>query len=307
MRDSFTAELSLMVESDPKIILITGDLGFGVFDDFIKRYPNNFINAGVAEQNMTGMAAGLAKEGFKVFTYSIGNFATLRCLEQIRNDACYHNLNVNIVSVGAGFSYGPLGMSHHATEDLAIMRALPNVTVFSPGTKAEAKQVTRAAIETDNVSYLRLDKSFAEFDEDEFKLFKASRITNGKDVALISTGGILSEVLKAQTILKEKNIAARVINLHSLKPIDTEEILKAASETKGIITIEEHNIIGGLGSAVAETCMEGSKKLGFFCRMGLKDEYSYVVGDQNHLRKVYGIEAKSIVNKALDLIKNHTS
>lgn len=304
MRDSFTSELTLMVEKDPNIILITGDLGFGVFDDFIERFPNNFINAGVAEQNMTGMAAGLAKEGFKIFTYSIGNFSTLRCLEQIRNDACYHNLNVNVVSVGAGFSYGPLGMSHHATEDLTIMRALPNVTVLSPGTKEEARQITRAAVDIDNVCYLRLDKSFYDDPlESEFELFKATRLSEGTDVTLITTGGILEEVMIAQELLREKNIHARVLNFHSVKPLDTTEILKANAETKGIITIEEHSIVGGLGSAVAEICMDHSSYSTFFHRMGLDDEFSYVVGDQKHLRKVYGMSSDHIVNKSIELLK----
>jgi transketolase len=304
MRDSFTSELTLMVEKDPNIILITGDLGFGVFDDFIERFPNNFINAGVAEQNMTGMAAGLAKEGFKIFTYSIGNFSTLRCLEQIRNDACYHNLNVNVVSVGAGFSYGPLGMSHHATEDLTIMRSLPNVTVLSPGTIEEARQITRAAVDIDNVCYLRLDKSFYDDPlESEFELFKATRLSEGTDVTLITTGGILEEVMIAQELLREKNIQARVLNFHSVKPLDVAEILKANAETKGIITIEEHSIVGGLGSAVAEICMDHSSYSTFFHRMGLDDEFSYVVGDQKHLREVYGVSSDHIVNKSIELLK----
>lgn len=304
MRDSFTSELTLMVEKDPNIILITGDLGFGVFDDFNKRFPNNFINAGVAEQNMTGMASGLAKEGFKVFTYSIGNFSTLRCLEQIRNDACYHNLNVNVVSVGAGFSYGPLGMSHHATEDLTIMRALPNVTVLSPGTREEASQITRAAVDIDNVCYLRLDKSFYDDPlESEFELFKATRLSEGSDVTLITTGGILEEAMMAQELLREKNIHARVLNFHSVKPLDAAEILKATVETKGIITIEEHSIVGGLGSAVAEICMDHSCYPTFFHRMGLDDEFSYVVGDQKHLREVYGMSSKHIVSKTIELLK----
>ena len=304
MRDSFTAELSLMVEKDPSIILITGDLGFGVFDEFISRFPNNFINAGVAEQNMTGMAAGLAKAGFKVFTYSIGNFSTLRCLEQIRNDACYHNLNINVVSVGAGFSYGPLGMSHHATEDLAIMRAIPNITVLSPGTKEEARKITRASLDIDNVCYLRLDKSFYDDQIDcEFQLFKATRLSEGNDVTLITTGGILEEVMMAKDLLRNKNIEARVLNFHSIKPLDSLEILKSVGETKGIITIEEHSIIGGLGSAVAEICMDNSSFPGFFQRLGLNDEFSYVVGDQKHLRKVYGMDSKYIENKALELLK----
>ena len=147
MRDVFIEVLTEEVEKNSQIILITGDLGFGVLDNFKEKYPNNFINAGVAEQNMTGIAAGMALEGKIIFTYSIANFPTLRCLDQIRNDVCYHNLKVNIVAIGGGFSYGALGMSHHATEDIAIMRSLPNLRVISPSTLGEVKKVTKAIIE----------------------------------------------------------------------------------------------------------------------------------------------------------------
>ena len=144
MRDQFIKTLLGEVEKNPNIILITGDLGFGVLNEFIEKYPNNFINAGVAEQNMTGIAAGLALEGKKVFTYSIANFPTLRCFEQIRNDVCYHNLDVNIISIGGGFSYGSLGMSHHATEDIAVMRTLPNLDIFSPSGLWEVDKATKS-------------------------------------------------------------------------------------------------------------------------------------------------------------------
>ena len=158
MRDQFIKTLLGEVEKNPNIILITGDLGFGVLNEFIKKYPNNFINAGVAEQNMTGIAAGLALEGKKVFTYSIANFPTMRCFEQIRNDVCYHNLDVNIISIGGGFSYGSLGMSHHATEDIAVMRTLPNLDVLSPSGLWEVEQATKFLTRSNGPGFLRLDR-----------------------------------------------------------------------------------------------------------------------------------------------------
>ena len=142
MRDAFIESLSKIAENDKDIFLITGDLGFGVLDNFSEKFPSQFLNVGVAEQNMTGIAVGLALSGYKVFTYSIANFTTLRCLEQIRNDACYHNANVNVVSIGGGFGYGALGMSHHATEDLSIMRSLPNIEVIAPGDDFETTEAT---------------------------------------------------------------------------------------------------------------------------------------------------------------------
>ena len=161
MRDAFLDKLTRLASKDKDIVLLTADLGFGVFEDFESQFPGQYFNVGVAEQNMTGLASGLALEGKKVITYSIGNFPTLRCLEQIRNDACYHNLNITIVASGGGFSYGPLGMSHHATEDIAILRALPAMSVTAPGTAWEAGEAIEVLIKNKGVSYLRLDKTTA--------------------------------------------------------------------------------------------------------------------------------------------------
>src|SRR6185436_4753277 len=181
MRDSFTARLEQLAAADPRIFLITGDLGFGVLDSFEKKFPRQFLNAGVAEQNMTGLATGLAIEGRTVFTYSIANFPTLRCLEQIRNDASYHDANVKIVAIGGGFSYGPLGMSHHATEDIAIMRSLP-ITVVAPGCDWEAAEATSAVAAAKGTCYLRLDKSGAEDTQhpgEEFVLGRSRMVRAG--------------------------------------------------------------------------------------------------------------------------------
>ena len=299
MRDTFALELEQMMAEDSDIILITGDLGFGVFDSIRKNFPNNFINVGVAEQNMTGVASGLALEGYKIFTYSIANFSTFRCLEQIRNDAAYHELNVNVVSVGGGFSYGPLGMSHHATEDLAIMRAIPNVTVVAPGTLLEAKAATREIIKQQGVGYLRIDKScFTDEkikDIKNFKIGKSIRQKDGKDISLFVTGGILEEAIIAANELKKENINARVTSFHTIKPIDQDEIFSAVKETGGIITIEEHSIIGGLGGAVAEICLENTAIPKIFKRVGLNDTFTSIVGSQKHLRQKYNMDSKSIV------------
>lgn len=205
-------------------MLITGDLGFGVLDEFRKRFPKQFINAGVAEQNMTGIATGLALEGHIVFTYSIANFPTLRCLEQIRNDACYHDANVKIVAIGGGFSYGSLGISHHATEDLAIMRALPNIAVMSPCGFWETVKATEAIVKHPGTCYLRLDKSAGNDtpikDGEKFRLGKARILQEGSDCTIIVTGGILGEVWKANEFLKKEGISARILSMHTLKPLD---------------------------------------------------------------------------------------
>ena len=212
MRDNFLNSLTKLAESDKEIILLTGDLGFGVFENFEKNFPGQYFNVGVAEQNMIGLATGLALEGKKLVTYSIGNFGTLRCLEQIRNDACYHDLNITIVANGGGFSYGSLGMSHHTTEDLSIMRALPNISVIAPCTELEASEATTAMITKGGVGYLRLDKDSAKncFSNEPFVIGKSRRYKEGKDLTLIATGGILSEAYIAWEALKKLGLEAKI-------------------------------------------------------------------------------------------------
>ena len=287
MRDAFVSALTSLAENDKDVIFLTGDLGFGVFDEFESRFPNQYFNVGVAEQNMTGLAVGLSLEGKKVVTYSIANFATLRCLEQIRNDACYHDTNITIVANGGGFSYGSLGMSHHATEDLAILRALPNITVLAPCTEKEAIEATKSLISNRGVGYLRLDKSSADDSriKSTFKIGKSRRYLEGKDLTLIATGGILEDANNAALKLKKHGINSRVVGMHTIKPIDKNEIIDAAQNTGGIITIEEHNKDGGLGSAVCEVCMDNKVMPKKFLRIGLDNIYSSIVGSQKHLKK----------------------
>ena len=302
MRDAFVAKLTELAERDERVIFITADLGFGVFESFSKKLPNQYLNVGVAEQNATG----LALEGWKVFVYSIGNFPTLRCLEQIRNDACYHEVNVNIVASGGGFSYGALGMSHHATEDIGILRTLPGTTVVAPGTAWEAGAATEALLNCNGTGYLRLDKSSAKlpdsYCQDDFVLGKARRVREGKDATIIAAGGILEEALIAAADLSSKGIECRVVSMPTIKPIDEKEILSAAEETGGIITLEEHNILCGLGGAVAEVCMEMGCMPGFFKRMGMRDVYSSIVGTQNYLRAHYEIDANSVIKTLQSLL-----
>ena len=306
MRDQFVERLSQLAECDPRIVLITGDLGFGVLDEFRQRFPRQFINAGVAEQNMMGIATGMALEGHVVFTYSIANFVFMRCLEQIRNDAAYHNCNVNVVCIGGGFSYGPLGISHHATEDLAVMRALPGVSVISPCDLWEAAEATEAIARTSGVSYLRLDKSAAEVEpepHERFRLGTARQIREGQDVTLMVTGGIATEALAAAERLSDLGIRARVVSLHTIKPLDANCIRAAAEETEGIVTIEEHSVYGGLGSAVAETLLDHGVQPRGFARVALRDGFSSIVGSQQYLRQRYGLDAEAITRVTLEVIQ----
>ncbi len=305
MRDCFIARLCELAENDPRVMLITGDLGFCVFDEYRERFPNQFINAGVAEQNMAGLATGLALEGHIVYIYSIANFVFMRCLEQIRNDASYHDCNVNVVCVGGGFSYGALGISHHATEDLAIMRSLPGVKVLSPCDHWEAAEATEAIANSPGVSYLRLDKSAANTSNsphETFRIGKVRRVREGSDVTLAATGGILAEALAAAEELATQGIQSRVLSVHTLKPFDTETFLSAAEETGGILTIEEHTVNGGLGGTVAEALLENGAHPGFFHRIGLRQGFSSVVGSQDYLRAHYGMDSRAITVKVQELL-----
>ena len=212
MRDAFVRALMREAAADPRLTLITGDLGFGVLKPFWETYPDQFVNAGIAEQGMTGLAAGLARTGRTVLTYSIGNFPTLRCIEQIRNDCAYHDANVKIVCVGGGFVYGSLGMSHHATEDMAVLRALPGVTVFTPGDPAEVEAVVPVMLRTPGTCYLRLGRGGEPMLHDgpvtDWTLPRALTLRQGTDVALLSAGGILTQTVSAARLLQEQGVSA---------------------------------------------------------------------------------------------------
>ncbi len=304
MRDRFIQTLAGLAEADPHIMLITGDLGFGVFDEYRHRFPKQFINAGVAEQNMTLVGTGMALEGFTVFTYSIGNFSTLRCLEMIRNDAAYHGANVKVISIGGGFSYGALGVSHHATEDLAIMRSLPDVTTLSPTSLSEVTAATEIAAKTSGTFFIRLDKDFGPdgLTSEPFVLGRPRKLLSGRDVALFATGGILSEAIRAAEKLQSIGISVSVYSVHSINPIEATCFLEAAKAHSAIVTLEEHTINGGLGGLILETLSDYSAVPKVFLRIGLDRCFSSVVGSQNYLRSVYKMDAEHIFHRIKNAI-----
>src|SRR5512146_828433 len=241
MRNGFFRALFDLARNDQRIQLVVGDLGFGVVEPFIKELPAQFTNSGVAEQNMTGIAAGLALSGKIVFTYSIGNFPTLRCLEQIRNDVCYHQANVKVVAVGGGYAYGALGMTHHATEDLAIMRALPGMTPVAPGDPLEAEEATRAVAALPEPCYLRLGRAGETRVHQaaiNFRIGKAIVVREGSDITFISTGGMLTTAVEVADRLQEVGISSRVLSMHTIQPLDCDAIISAARETNAIVTLE---------------------------------------------------------------------
>lgn len=310
MRDTFVKTLIEEAKKDKNIELITGDLGFGVLKPYFEQLPNQFTNAGIAEQNMTGVAAGMALCGKTVFTYSIGNFPTLRCIEQIRNDCAYPHANVKIVCVGGGFVYGSLGMSHQATEDIAILRALPEVTVVCPGDLVEAAEATKAIAHTPGTVYLRLGRGGEKRVHDKienFQIGKAIKIREAKadfnkKVALFSTGAILDEVTEAAGILEKEGIGVEEYSFHTVKPIDKDVILDCANRYDCIVTVEEHNVIGGFASAVSEVITDSDENVRLI-KIGLNDEYCSKVGNQKYLRAQYGMTAQDIVKKVKETVR----
>lgn len=298
MRDSFVQTLYSLAKSDPEVMLLVGDLGFSIFDGFRKDFPGQFLNMGVAEQNLMGVSTGLALEGRKVFAYSIANFPALRALEQIRNDICYHKASVCVVAAGVGLCYGALGASHHATEDMACLRGLPNLTILSPGDPQEAAWATRTAYELGGPCYLRIGRAGEPQVHPagaHFSLGKIATLARGKDVALLSTGGVLQEAARAAELLAERGIKAGVHSVHTVKPLDAETVRELANASKLVVSVEEHTITGGLGGAIAEVMAEMPAPRAGLLRMGIGDCFVCKVGDQEHLRRDQALTAADIV------------
>jgi transketolase len=297
MRGAFNDELLKLAREDPRIYLILADIGYGEIEPFAEAFPDRYFNCGVAEQNMTGVACGVAMEGNIAVTYSIANFPTLRPLEQIRNDVCYHHANVKIVIIGGGLAYGPLGVSHQATEDLAIMRSLPDMVVCCPADRQEARAAVHAMIEHDGPFFYRCGyKQEPDLHPGpiDFQLGQALQVQDGADVTLIGTGTITYRAWQAAH--------ARVLSMHTVKPLDEEAILRTARETGGIVTVEEHNLCGGLGGAVAEVLAESGRGVPFR-RIALPDVYVHEFGTHDWLLDRYGFAPADIAATTRELLR----
>jgi transketolase len=295
LRDTFIRNLTNLANNDPNIFLIVGDLGYGVIEDFARNFPDRYLNAGISEQNMIGMASGLAASGYKVFVYSIANFPTMRCLEQIRNDVAYHDLNVTIVSVGAGFAYGTLGYSHFAVEDIAVMRVLPNLEIYSPGDTAELELMLPIMISKKGPKYLRLGKNGEPLlSNHKLHTLDTPRMLNeGSTIALLSTGGIGSEAVEA---LKKIGSELREKISHFSVPVLDYALIDSMrlNEYKLVITIEEHVLDGGFGSFILEYLETKGEKVAVK-RMGISKDFSYAVGNQEYLRGLAKIDSNAII------------
>lgn len=265
---------------------------------FGEKFPNRFYNVGIAEQNMFGIAAGMASTGLVPFVSTFAIFTSMRALDQVHTDICYQNLNVKIIATHAGLSFGQAGSTHHCTEDIAIMRSMANLKVIVPADGFETANAVKAAYETPGPVYIRINRGFDQVVYSDinygFKLGKAVKLLDGTDLTIIACGSCVHQAVEAAKILSEVDgVKARVLNIHTIKPIDKEEILKAVHETRRIITVEDHNIYGGLGSAVAEVMVESGKACAFR-RLGIPDEFS-IIGLHEDLMAYYKIDTNGIL------------
>ncbi len=299
MRTAYLDTLYELAGKDQRVYALISDNGAIVYDKYRKDFPEQYLNLGISEANMLGMAAGMASCGKIPFAYTIGAFLAYRALEFIRNDICIQKQNVKIVGTGAGEVYSALGPTHHTTEDIGGLRSLPNLTLVCPASPLEVRKATLAAYEQEGPFYLRLgtnrEPEIYASDYD-FELGKGVTIREGKDITLIGTGSILKDVLDAAEMLEKEGIHAGVINIHTLKPMDSEIIQKVIEETGAILTVEDHNIIGGLGSAVAEVIAEYGKPIKFK-RLGLHD-FSKGYGSYDEVKAANGIGISEIVMQA---------
>ncbi|MFA5050700.1 MAG: transketolase C-terminal domain-containing protein [Patescibacteria group bacterium] len=303
MRITFIKILKEAARKNKDIFLLTADLGT-FFGDFIKDCPKQFIDVGIAESNMIGMAAGMALAKKNVYCYSIIPFLTMRPLEQIKVGLCAHNLNVKLLGAGGGFAYGLEGMTHHAIEDIAIMRSLPNMTVVAPGDLLEAKAIAKESVNYKGPLYIRFGQDKTpniHKNSTKIKIGKGIILNKGNKIALIATGSMLSPAKIVCDNLTSQGISTTLISMHTVKPLDV-NLIKKILRHKAIFTIEEHSIIGGLGSAVAETLLELNYK-GLFKRIGLPDEYSCYKGNHDYLCKKYCLTPETIINKILKFNK----
>jgi transketolase len=302
MRDTFVRTLLDEAKQDKDIVLITGDLGFGVLEKFESELPSQFINAGVAEQSMLGFAAGMASTGKRVFVYSIGNFPTIRALEQIRNDVCYMNNSVVIVAIGSGYSYGSQGYTHHALEDIAVMRALPNMNVYSPADPLETELITRELVKDRKPSYLRLGRSGERFlNQSSLTLQKGrfNEIYSGRDGTMLFTGSIGSNVVEARELLLTYGLQVKVMSIPYLSSISKAD-LELLDVSKPIVAVEEHVIRGGLVSALLEQISISGLSIPIIPVTAQQNDLSEI-GDQNYLRDLNGLSVQHIASHFIDL------
>jgi len=297
MRNAFADEVTKLGKQDPRLVLLSGDIGNKLFDGFKEHAEARFFNCGVAEANMMSVASGMALCGLRPIIYTITPFTTTRCLEQIRVDACYHKAPVIIVGTGAGLSYAELGPTHHSLEDMAILRTLPEMTVLAPCDQTELRLLLRAALELDGPAYMRIGKKgepTIHATPPELRIGKAITVREGNDVCLISTGNIMPEVLKAAELLAAQGVSARVESFHTVKPLDETRLAEVFAAYSVVAVVEEHSRLGGLGGSIAEWRVRQGSARARMLSFGAADVFMHEVGSQEYARRKFGLTATNI-------------
>ena len=303
MRNAFAEEIIRLILKDKRIILLMGDTGAGLFDELFEKVPEQIINTGIAEANMVTISAGLAKSGYIPFVYSIGAHLVYRAYEQIRNDICLNNANVKLVSVGSGLHYADHGPTHHALEDFAVMKSLPNIKIISPSGKFESKLFTKLALETPGPIYIRLGRGKDTINDYNPVIGKGVKITDGSDITIITTGSFVYDVYNLIEYFSEINISVSLININTIKPLDDIIIKEAAKETKSILVIEEHQEIGGLAESVSSVLVKNGLNIKFD-QIGIKDNFCSYIGSYEGIKENYGLSKKAIITKVQNLINS---
>ncbi len=298
MRNAFADEITRLGAQDSRVVVLSGDIGNRLFRSFKSAARERFLNCGVAEANMMGVAAGMALSGLRPFVYTIAPFATTRCLEQIRVDVCCHRAPVTIVGTGSGLSYAELGPTHHSCEDMAILRALPGMTVVAPGDPIELRCAVRAALRQDNPVYIRIGKK-GEPDvhrvEPDFRFGKAIMILEGHDVCILSTGTMLPVAVRASELLATEGLSVGVESFHTVKPLDEERLVELGRACRLLVTLEEHSRIGGLGGAVSEWLAGAGREVeAKLVLCGVDDAFMLEAGTQDYARRKFGLTPETV-------------
>jgi transketolase len=302
----FSETLMSLAKNDKNVLAVTSDSrGSGKLAPFASAYPDQIVEVGIAEQNLVGISAGLASTGKIVFTVSPACFLTARSLEQIKNDVCYSDHPIKLIGISAGVSYGALGSTHHSTHDLAVLRAINNIVIIVPADNFETEQAIRTAATMPHPVYIRFGKRpmyHLHNQQTKFEVGKSITIRQGLDITFIATGETVYHALMAAKLLEKQKISCRVISMHTIKPLDTDAILRAASDTGAIVTVEEHCVLGGLGEACASVLMEAGISIPFKI-LGLPDEYT-ITGNQLEIFGHYGISAQGLAETAGKLLNS---
>lgn len=303
MRNAFADEVNKLAVDDNRIVLLSGDIGNRMFDSFKDEHKGRFFNCGIAEANMMGVASGMALSGLRPIIYTIAPFTTTRCYEQIRIDACYHNVPIIIVGTGSGLSYAELGPTHHSLEDLAILRVLPNITILAPADEVELRQCLQQALKLDTPVYIRIGKKGEEIiskKDNGLKIGCSTTILHGTDVCLIGTGTIMPIVLESASMLSSKGFSVRVESFHTIKPLDTKTLEDVFSNFSLVAVIEEHSCIGGLYGSICEWLVKHNNRESRLISFGTKDEFMSEVGTQDYARAKYGLTSKNITEQVIN-------